>query len=196
MDLLNLPTESLYKFEAFAGLVLAFGSFFYLFKQIDSARMLMFETNLEAAILQLEISDAKERFTDVSSKHVADIKEEFKRLDEEQIRIDALPKEQRAAPLKAYKERVEQVKVKNALAKELLAKSVEHSLIHEIKFAKVNGKVEVVKYQYNKIVFLRAVGIVTVCVGLWLSVIGFRRWSVVQDDIDAAVHKQAIEAKK
>jgi hypothetical protein len=161
MDLPNLPTESLYKFQALAGLFLVVGTLVYLFKLIDENWRLLIEVETDIKTSNFELELLREH-----------------------------------PDYKAY------IKDDNtAEQREILIKE---SLIHAnsplVTYAKsrfqVEGKRKLSIYLTRRFIFLIGLSLLLMFSGFLWGYAGFTRWQFVQDDIDTAIHQQAIQAIK
>jgi len=202
MDLSSLPTESLYKFEAFTGLVLTVGSVVYILRLIDSAYTSLIETGTEIGILKLEVEYVlepqsrenekilKKSETDAASlgERAAIIMSGFEELTDSK-KAQAIVEAQDI--LKHVRSASERLNSADGLLKQSNT-NIKQALIQ---LEKIAGKVQLITYQTTKIKLLACVGILAFGIGLFLCLIGFKQWQKVQNDIDAAIHLQ-LEQKK
>ena len=159
MDLPNLPTESLYKFQALSGLFLVVGTLVYLFKLLDENWRLLIEVETEINIYNLDLELLRDH-------------PDFKALlnDDDAAVQEEIPTKE---------------SVKNASF--LLGP-------HKKSRIQVEGKKKLAIYLTKRIVTVLCLGILIMVSGWLWGYIGFTRWQTVQNDIDATIHEQAVQA--
>jgi hypothetical protein len=191
VDLPNLPTESLYKFQALAGLLLTIGSLVYVFKLIDAAMALAMEIELEIKLLKNQANSLKPSLEWLEFE----IGERRIRLDQAHEVVGTIPEDEDSADgLSKRQIASDLISELKGSSKELVdSLSLLEGKVYEKEQVRIRleGKQKSIAYQWTKVKLLAIAGAIAFVIGLSLCLVGFHRWQVVQDDIDTAIHKQA-----
>jgi hypothetical protein len=212
LDIPALPTDSLYKFQAFTGLFLSVGTLVYVYKLIDQSIISINETSVESKILNVEVG-ALDRVIKKNELESEKINSEIdsvantvsaltKQAADLRNGTDGLSAEQRSANAEIIsnlsdkaQEQLQAVDIKRAQHGENILKTRQLVDNSRIKIITLSGKIKLINYQYRKIISLSILGIAIFILGISLAITGFRRWQIVQNDVDAAIHIQAQQKK-
>jgi hypothetical protein len=192
-DVPNLPTESLHKFKAVAGLILIFGSYFYFIVACNDLKTDIISAETELSVLKVKSASLNHvivldsAYIDFLRKtnekiHEADVKKLIASIEhnKELDRADSI------APLEKRMEKYFAIREK--IVNSNLARREKLSAL-AIAAAQIQGKGALMLLHVRLLAVLTGVCIIAGLTGLRIAYSGFRSWSKVQNDIDDALRK-------
>lgn len=181
-----MPTESLHKFLALAGLVIGLGVPIYTFKFIFSIGEKIIETETEGEILQAKVKN----FDKIQKALDGPIESKLKFFEELLEKPEDFVQTVTAAKLNidefiktvfdTNKEHKDNYLHLNGLLMEL-----------SIANAQAKGKISAVKYLVVQSRRISWVCMISMLFGLSMSAYGFAKWYSIQEAIDAGIRKEA-----
>ena len=191
-DIASLPTESLYKFQAFTGLFLSVGTVVYVIKLIDVAKISTLGIEIEINLLNHEIKSVLDPAADRIENELDKLEAYMVRVEKKYPEVTGFSEEER----KSFSDEI--AKDASEFGEKLARINKQHGdhgelfRVFQVNLIKLQGQNDLIKYQQRKIKLLTIIGILTFALGAVLAITGFSRWQVVQDDIDEAIHNQAL----
>ena len=172
----------------------------YIFRLIDEAWRLLLELGNEIAISDIELMVLEEnpQVRAVTNANSAWMRHDLNELKSylESMREKGLLGEAKATLMSEFTNKADALDSELAKVEGSIFEAASVIATFRIKSLKIKGKRELVGYLTHRILFLSVAGGLVMIIGIALASIGFKRWQVVQNDIDSAIHNQVESSKK
>ncbi|UOQ96613.1 hypothetical protein MUN81_15360 [Hymenobacter sp. 5317J-9] len=198
MDVTSLPTESLYKFMAFAGLIIIFGTAAYAYKFLTAIGKQLITVQTDVAVFQVKSAKYREGVL----KRMAAIKSEA--ADIMGIQLGELEKELISVrttdnnPVGLYAGKNFSPEAQELFKKMSANREIVDDGGYELDIisAELAGKIDLLAFETRQERLLKIGCVISILVGSVLTYYGFKHWAVMQDYADRVLIKEAIDKLK
>lgn len=173
MNIPNIPTDNLYKFQALSGVIIVLLSFYVTIDRINEVRLKILESTEEAKIIGAKTSALSERIETLKNIIENTVHRQNDKHTKDITKVE--------------------ITYTNSEIKELFIEVYEKNLMHKIEQVKNESSIEKAKYLHEESKRIFKMGVFASIIGFVMSITGFRWWYFrVQKPLDKLLKNQII----